>query len=42
MYPHWTQAPVMQMGGAPSTEQYLTDEEIAEIIQAGGQVEYLD
>jgi hypothetical protein len=41
-YSQWSQSPVkMAMGGTP-TEQYLTDEEIAEIIQMGGQVEYLD
>ena len=44
MYPHWTQAPVMQKGGAMMQDGVydLSEDEINAIIQAGGQVEFLD
>jgi len=44
MYPHWTQAPVMQMGGSMMQDGVydLTEDEINQIIEMGGQVEFLD
>jgi hypothetical protein len=45
MYTHWNQRPVMQQGGSMYQENgvyNLSDDEINNIIQQGGQVEYLD
>lgn len=43
-YSQWSQAPVMQSGGAMMQDGVydLTEDEINEIIQMGGQVEFLD